>query len=300
MKLKTKVLILFALFLTLTSLVRTSFASTWEKSFGGTEGDWGLDVGPTSDGGYIMVGESYSYGLGGDVLLVKTDAAGNKIWRKNFGGNNVDQGYSVQQTIDGGYIIVGRTKSYGNGGYDVYLIKTYENGDLNWSKTFGGSYADGAFSVRQTSDLGFIIAGYTQTESSGTSRAYLIKTDSNGNYLWSQIFGGSYSTQFKCVRESLDGGYIVSGSISINQGEIYLVKTFSDGDIDWIKTFGQTPFSVGSGHVEQTSDGGYILSGSIGLPNQDKFDYYLLKTDGSGNKAWDKTFLLKLKTYLLQ
>ena len=147
----------------------------WQKIFGHGAGDQGFSVKQAIDGGYIVTGRMESSGAGkSDVFLIKTDSQGNLLWQKTFGGTDYDQGNSVQQTSDGGYIVAGGTSSFGAGAGDVYLIKTDSNGDLMWEKTFGGMDYDVGLCVDQTSDGGYIVAGVTY--SFGTSNdIYLVK-----------------------------------------------------------------------------------------------------------------------------
>jgi hypothetical protein len=132
----------------------------WFKTYGGAWWEWFFPVQQTSDGGYILAGTTLSFGAGGgDAFLIKTDASGNLQWAKTYGGTVYDIAYSVQQTSDGGYIAVGRTYSFGAGVHDIILIKTDANGNLQWAKTYGGAYEDAGYSVQQTSDGGYIVAG---------------------------------------------------------------------------------------------------------------------------------------------
>ena len=150
-------------------------SSVWIKTFGGPNDDYGTSVQQTTEGGYIITGFTNSFGAGsGDVWLIKTDGDGNKVWDKTFGGVNEDFGSSIQQTTEGGYIIVGSTKSFGTGDSDVWLIKTDESGSIVWDKTFGGISFDAGFSVQQTSDGGYVITGSTNSSVVGNRDVWLI------------------------------------------------------------------------------------------------------------------------------
>ena len=205
----------------------------WDKTIGGSSWDTGSSVQQTSDGGYIIVGSTDSYGAGlDDVWLIKTEADGNDIWKKTFGGSNLDIGLSVQQTSDGGYIIAGETESYGAGGRDVWLIKTDADGNDIWKKTFGGSNHDRGWSVQQTSDGGYIIAGETESYGAGGRDVWLIKTDADGEIIWDKTIGGSDNESGHSVQQTSDGGYIIAGyTYSYGAGynnDVWLIKTEAD------------------------------------------------------------------------
>jgi hypothetical protein len=267
------------------------FGYSWEKTFGGI---WGKEVQQTIDGGYIIVG-TYNWldtsGLEGlDVLLIKTDADGDELWSKTFGGSKWDEGSSVSQTNDEGYILVGGTESFGPGYVGVYLIKTDADGNEQWSKTFGGSSFDTGSSVQQTKDGGFIIAGISHSFSGSYSEVYLIKTDADGNELWSETYysGSAGDCEGNSVQQTIEGGYIIVGTRG-GGFEVYLIKTDADGNELWSKTFNGIRYARGKS-VQQTVDGGYIIAGRTSPSYADEEDVYLIKTDADGNEVWSKTF----------
>jgi len=178
------------------------------------------------------------------------------LWTQTFGGADQDYGYDVQQTTDGGYIITGSTRSFGEGVEDALLIKADSNGNEIWSQTFGGTNSDYGTSVQQTTDGGYAIIGRTYSFG-GDDDLWLIKTDYAGNEEWSQIFGGSMANNIcQDGQQTLDGGYILVGSGT----NIILIKTDSAGNEMWTQTFG----GVGTDwaySVQQTTDGGYIITG---------------------------------------
>jgi len=280
----------------------------WNKTFGGGGHDEGRSVQQTEDGGFIIAGSTGSYGAGDtDVWLIKADSNGNEEWNKTFGGRHEDEGYSVQQTEDGGYIITGYTHSYGIEGHEVWLIKTDSKGNGEWSKTFIGSDDDEGYSVRQTNDGGYIITGSTKSYGAGDEDVWLIETDSCGNNEWSKTFGGNHSDKGYSVQQTNDGGYIITGAMSfyltckpylycLKYGAVGLIKTDSKGNEEWNKTFGDSDSCRDAGYsVQQTDDGGYIIAGyssygiSYGVYSASK-EVWLIKTDSKGNSEWNKTF----------
>lgn len=216
------------------------------------------------------------------------------LWTKTFGGSNIDVGHAVQQTSDGGYIIAGYSRSYGSmSGRNVWLIKADTSGNEEWNNAFGGNDDEEAYSVQQTADGGYIIAGYTKSFGGGLNDVILIKTDSSGNSEWIKTFGGAQDDEGYCVRQTSDGGYIVAGvtsSYGAGSRDVWLIKTDHSGDQEWARTFGGFS-SDGAWSAQQTSDGGYIITGwtySNGpgiLGNA-----WVIKTDTSGIEEWNQVF----------
>lgn len=201
----------------------------WLQTYGGSERDQGRSTQQTRDGGFIIAGKTFSFGaLGSDVYLIKTDVNGNEVWARTYGGLKSDQANSVQQTADGGYIITGWTQSFSVGGTDVYLLKTDADGDTVWTGSYGGFLNDGGSSVRETSDGGYIIAGWTSSFGAGDDDVYLLKIDSNGHILWTETFGSTGEDYANSVRQTTDGGYIIAGYAEVNGGDVYLIKTVEE------------------------------------------------------------------------
>jgi len=260
----------------------------WNKTFGGSSWDEGSSVKQTSDGGFIIVGYTHSYGAGYyDIYLIKTDAAGEEQWSRTLGGPGYDFGSQIEHTSDGGFIVIGTTRSYGAGCYDIYLIKTDAAGEEQWSRTFGGPSDDDGKSVWETSDGGFIIVGETQSYGAGLFDVWLIKTDSNGNKVWDKTFGGENFDDGYSGQQTSDGGYIVAGSTGSygagGESDIWLIKTDSNGNNVWNKTFGGADGDYGYS-VQQTADGGYILVGRTCSYGAGSDDVWLIKL--APTKPW--------------
>jgi len=266
----------------------------WNWHFGGSEDDEGQAVWQTRDGGYVAAGFTLSFGAGGkDVWLVKADSSGNEDWTRTFGGAHDDEAYAIQETIDGGLIIAGATSSFGAGGRDMWLIKTDESGATAWSRTLGGYGSDGAWSVSQTSDKGFILAGWTFSSGPGYfGNAWLVKTDSLGYVEWDEVFGGDDADRGYDARETADGGYIMAGYTGSSGAGLYdllLVKTDAGGTQEWSEAFGGTGRDYGNA-VVQTADGGYLAAGYTLSYGAGGDDVYLVRTDAEGNLEWQTTY----------
>ena len=299
----------------------------WSKIFGGDGVDRAHSMEQTSDGGYIFVGETMSQGSGKtDVWLVKIDMTGNQTWERTFGTTYLyfgveqpayDYGFSVQQTIDGGYIIVGACKLKGFGYRDdkLWLIKTDADGNLEWDRIMDTVHEAGSSvhvfwsagsSVRQTTDGGYIIAGACQSSNTNHVYIWLIKTDANGDRVWDsehnrwvvgweKLFADPGLTGYEFVQPTSDGGYIVIGCKGPIPTNIWMIKTNSNGVLQWENTFGREYIHPSTGDVtlgtelpssiRQTSAEGYIITAT----SQSGWDQrgWVIKTNAVGEMMWE-------------
>jgi hypothetical protein len=252
----------------------------WTRTFGGENYERGQSVTLTRDGGYVIVGTTWSYGAGEqDIYCIKIDEKGNTRWSKTYGGMFQDMGYHVEQTFDGGFILVGVTTSFGKGEQDVYLVKSDSLGNIIWSKTYGGIKSDFGRCVRQTEDGGYIITGYTTSYGNGGSDIYIIKTDGGGDTLWTRTVGGSGTDGSNSILQTGDGGYIIAGwtkSFGAGDYDVYAVKTDSTGTLQWSRTFGGPDWDRGNA-VAYAHDGGFIITGHTRLSGKNEADVYVIK-----------------------
>ncbi|MCL0036001.1 hypothetical protein M1N47_01025 [Dehalococcoidia bacterium] len=232
-----------------------------------------------------------------------------KEWSRTFGGPERDCAYSVQQTADAGFIITGSTtrRCPSLRQFQLYryfwLVKTDPEGNKQWSQTFGGSESEGAYSVQQTADGGFIIAGETYSFGKGRSDFWLVKTDPEGNKQLSQTFGGVFSDEGASVEQTACGGFIIAGrtaSFGAGKDDVWLIKTDPEGNKEWSQAFGSSEGDWASS-VWQTTDGGFIVAGNttkayvrpvpLGVPPVTPItDIWVVRTDPYGNLQWTKTF----------
>jgi len=251
----------------------------WTKLYGGSRSDHGKYVIETADSGYLIVGDSKSFGglwdLD-DVYVVRTDVIGDTIWTRTFGegGSNVDRGNAASLTSDGGYVVIGWSNFHTGG---IYLIRLNDLGDSIWTRTFGASSEDQGNSVSETVGGGFIITG------TGVGR-YLIKTNGSGDTVWTKPYGGS------SVKQTFDGGYIFCGGATGSFGDIdcCLLKTDIIGDSVWARTYGQT-MNEYANSVIQLPDTGFVMVGIANLFGDDE-DVYLIRTDLAGNLLWERKY----------
>lgn len=262
----------------------------WDQTFGGQEDDYGKSIDLTNDGGYIITGYTKSYGNGSnDFWLIKTDLNGNEEWDETFGNYGSDIAYEGYETLDGGYIIIGYSQSYGNNG-STLVIKTDSDGDDEWIKSYDGN----GTSIQQTEDGGYVISGYKRIYDNSCQgmikdNFWLLKINLEGNQEWYKTYGSCYVEYAHSVQQTIDGGYIVLGRAYIEGGaNIWLIKTDIDGNEEWNKIFGEFSSWDFGNSIQATIDGGYILTGILNYTSGS--NPFLIKTDNYGNQQWEQSF----------
>jgi len=302
-------------------------ALQWQKSFGGSDNDFAFSVQQTSDGGYIVAGEtaSNSGDVNGnhgdeDFWVIKLDAKGNLVWQKPLGGFGDEAAFAVEQTTDGGYILAGQANSSsgnvtGNhGNLDFWVVKLDGNGNLTWEKSLGGSNSDYATCIHQTEDGGYIVGGSSFSNDGDVTGHHgliffndywIVKLDASGNLEWENSYGGSAGEAAFSITQTKDGGYIaagnsesddgdVTGMHDITYGDFWVIKLGTSGELQWEKAFGGNDYDQANS-IQQTKDGGYIIGGFSRsndgdiTNNHGNYDMWVVKTDKDGNLTWQKS-----------
>jgi hypothetical protein len=271
-------------------LIRTDQSGNplWSRILGGSGEDVGYFVKETNDGGFIITGSAKSFGMGEERLwLIKTDGNGSRSWDKTFGGfvsSTGDGGWSVSEARDGGYIVAGYTKSQGNGGKDLWLLKTDDQGNKIWDYTYGGMRDDVGISVLQGRDGGYIAAGRTASFGKGGDDIWLLKTDSRGIETWNVTFGGSKDDAGFQVVELMDGYALVGRTESgTDSNRIILIRT----DLLGRELAEKTYLGSSGTSLQLTEDGGFIIAGRIDSKESGR-DALIIKTDSIGEEEWRK------------
>ncbi len=323
---------LFALLLCLFTAHSQDPAIIWQNTIGGSDTDFSTVFEATADGGYILGGYSTSNISGDktensngqiDIWIVKIDGSGNIMWQNTIGGAGDDFLISMQQTTDGGYIvgagsdsnISGDKTENSRGGLDYWILKLDASGNITWQKTYGGNQPEFDTYIVETTDGGYFVGGYSDSDVSGEKtdptngqRDYwALKLDSSGNIVWQNSIGGSLVDRPQAAFQTSDGGYIIGGfstsgisgdKTEANQGgnDYWIVKLNSDGTIQWQNTIGGNDSDTFRDMI-QTADGGYLvggysksnISGDKTESSQGDFDFWILKLDSNGNIIWQNT-----------
>jgi len=298
----------------------------WQKRLGGSLDDGAFSIRQTNDGSYIFAGGTYSndgdvsgnHG-GQDAWIVKLNASGELEWQKCLGGSGNDFANSILHTSDGGYIFAGFTQSNdgdvsgNNGGQDAWIVKLNASGETEWQKCLGGSDNDEALSIQQTSDGGYIFAGFTQSNDGdvsgnhGGQDAWVVKLNASGEIVWQRCFGGSGDDMAFSIQLTNDGGYILAGNTDSNDGDVsgnhsgnyggrdvWIVKLNSSGEKEWQKCLGGFYDDGDVSSIQQTNDGGYIFAGATQSNDGDVsgnnggWDTWIVKLNELGEMVWQK------------
>ena len=296
----------------------------WDNYYGGSSQDVAQSVQQTDDNGYVLTGFSFSddgdvsaNNGGFDYWVVKLNSSGIIEWEENYGGAEWDQAYSIQTTDDGGYIVAGSSRSdrydvSGNNGFDDYwIVKLDESGNIKWEMNYGGSADDVAKSIQQTDDGGFIVVGHSRSDDGdvsgnfGKEDYWVLKLDSSGSLEWEKNYGGSNRDLAESIQQTYDGGYIVAGWSSSNDGDnagsyessadYWIIKLDSSGNISWEKNLGSTGLDKASS-IQTMSDRGYVIFGNSSTPDEDVSnnngysDYWIVGLNSSGSVVWEENY----------
>jgi len=262
----------------------------WVRTFGGAENEIAWSIAPTTDGGLALAGATESFGVGYyEVLVLKLTGSGGIQWARTFGGTANDEARSIIQTSDGGYAIAGATYSFGAGNTDLIVLKLTSSGGLQWAKTFGEANSECGYSIIQTSDGGYAVAGYTQSFGAGNDDLLVLKLTSSGGLSWAKTFGGTNYEDAWSIIQTTDGGYAVGGVSSISGYNFLFMKLSSSGALEWARTFGRTN-SEYVYSIIQTSDGGYAVAGSTQSFGTGGEDFLFMKLSSGGALEWARTF----------
>jgi hypothetical protein len=297
----------------------------WKRSYGGTLDDKGYDIQQTADSGYVLTG--YASSADGDVTgnhgstdywVVKLDDTGGITWQKALGGTSADNAYSIRETFDGGYAVMGLSISNNTGDvtnhhgtFDFWFCKLSATGSLEWEKSLGSTSTDQGFGLEQTTDSGYIICGYSSgnnddvTTNNGGSDYWIVKLTPAGAIQWQKSYGGTGSDRAFNVMQTSDGGYLVNGVSASADGDVignhggndfWVLKLDTAGAIQWQHALGGTGDDFGRS-VWQTIDGGYVVAGKTNTPNDGDvsgnhgdYDYWIVKLDTAGAIEWQQCY----------
>jgi hypothetical protein len=265
---------------------------SWAETYGGLNSEEAYEVRQTSDGGYVLVGYTSTNTAGYfDVYFIRTDSDGDTLWTRTYGGADYDYGYSVAEMPDGGFIIAGRTSSFGKGGRAAYFIRTNEYGDTLWTRTHGGLGRDEAYSVMPLSDGGCMATGYTESYGAGERDLWLLRLDAAGDTAWTRTYGGALDERGEDVKRTSDRGFIIAGRSNSHNPpfhDMYVVRVDAEGGIKWARTYGGASMDHAYS-VSQTLDGGFIVAGYTDSFGAGGRDMYIVRCDAAGDTLWTKT-----------
>ncbi len=256
-------------------------------------GNEGYQITQTQDGGFLFVGERHEIAGGtSDAYLVRTNAQGELMWARMYGGDDNEYAIGAVQDEQGDFIVGGFTETFGAGIRDMFLFKVTEGGDTLWTRTFGGESIDAANDMKQTSDGGFIMTGYTFSYGAGSSDVYVVRTDSIGQVVWQKTFGGTLNDIGHSITETADGGFVIVGeteSFGVGNRDVYLLRLNADGLLQWSYAYGGSNYEAGNAVVIR-ENGDIAITGYTRGEGAGAEDFLLLLADDQGTMKWARTY----------
>jgi len=276
-------------------IIKTDFngEKQWSRVYGGKLDDYGWGVTESDDGGYVIAGETFSFGSGqSDIYLLKIDSNGNMKWNTTFGGLAEDVAYSVVNSNDGGFIVAAQTKSYGKGGSDGMIVKFDSKGIKQWNRLFGGKGLDYLKSITVDSLKGYILAGGSRSFNNGDNQGWVLSVNNDGYPRWEKTYGDVGEDGFNMITRTKDGGFVAVGSsasfFSKGMKDVIMIKLDSAGQKLWMNLYGGRENDIGNA-VNECKDGGFIIAGETTSYGKGKSDILLIKTDQLGKEKWKTT-----------
>lgn len=269
----------------------TGGVQPFERILGTTEPDGGSNLRQTSDGGFIITGNTLPPGEDyQSVYLVKTDVNGKVEWTSTYGSSRgIDTGWDVEETSDG-YLVLGTTENWGEGGNDMMLVKFNSTGEFQWRETYGGPDEDNGSVMLKTNDGGYVLVGQTVPSEGVGKNIFLVKVSADGTEQWRNNYGGGNGADGSGIVQLDDGNFIVTGYTTIGDNfQVYLIKVSSSGNLIWEKNYGGSDYDIGSS-ISKTQDGNLLVCGYTASKGAGARDGYILKIDLNGNLIWDKTY----------
>jgi hypothetical protein len=270
-------------------------AIEWSRTYGGPNRDDCYDLEITADGGFVLAGGTRSYGFhDGDFWIIKTNADGDSLWSRTFGGSGWEVCYCIRQTADTGIIAVGERLSFVTSEFSSMIVKMRSNGDSLWSRSYDIPGDDGINAICQTPDGGYLVGGYAWYNSSG-NQALIMKLNANGDSIWSRAYGGENGSTILAICPIEEGGYLLAGTTYPNTTSswvFWFFKINESGDTLWCRSYEQQHSSSKCFSAYQTSDGGFILGGLLvtDTVDTDNVSCWMVKTDANGDSLWSRTF----------
>lgn len=262
----------------------------WEKTYGGAGDDRAFETVPTGDGGVLVVGSSTSSETGKAPIgwIVRTDFEGNMLWNKTYEERDSCELRHVEK-LNNGFLLVGNKFSL-NGNSDGWLLKIDESGNVLWNETLGGSGISRIFSAAITVD-GYVLVGFVYPEGSIDSKAWMIKTDTDGKVQWNRTYGTSGENAFRGILAMENNEYVVAGytnSLGTGDYDFWLVKTDQNGGVLWSRNYGG-PKSDKAYALTKTEDG-YMIVGETYSFGEGDADVFVVKIDSGGGPVWEKAY----------